>query len=308
MSIAVAQPQPLNKHEPAPGAAWRGRSLLGLLLVGWLVTGVFVVPADQQAVVTRFGRIENPRVLPGIHMSLPWPLDRVTRLKVRQLQRLVIGGDVTDSVLGRSQPAVSQFLTGDQNIIHIRAVVQYSVAVPADYLFRAQDVSKLIGCVVESELARRAARRDVDSVLTTEKTEIQDEVRSSAQKRLNQYGTGVLVASVNLERISPPAEAADAFRDVASARADAARIYNEALGYANDILPKARGEARQSTEAAEAYKQTKVNQAQGEAARFEMLAREYAKAGEVTSKRLYLETMEEILPKIKKLILDHPGN
>ena len=103
---------------------------------------IYIVPADQQAVVTRFGHVIEPRVFPGIHLALPWPMDRVTRLKVQQLQRLVVGGDLPDSVLGRTQPLASQFLTGDQNIINLRAVVQYSVGMPADYLFRSQDVAQ----------------------------------------------------------------------------------------------------------------------------------------------------------------------
>jgi len=274
----------------------------------WLLSGTYIVAADQQAVVTRFGRVIEPRVFPGIHISLPWPIDRVTKLKVRQLQRLVVGGDLPDSVLGRTQPLAAQFLTGDQNIINLRAVVQYSVDTPADYLFHTQDVAKSVAAAVETELARRIGRRTVDAVLTTDKIAIQEETRAAAQNLIDAYGAGVRVASINIESMTPPADAAEAFRDVASARADAARIYNEALGYANDEIPKARGEAQQMTESAAAYKETKIDEANGDAARFNLVADEYARASAVNGRRLYLETLEQVLPRIKKLIVDKNGS
>jgi membrane protease subunit HflK len=252
--------------------------------------------------------VSDPRVFPGIHIAFPWPVDRVTKLKVQQRQRLVVGGDLPDSVLGRTQPLASQFLTGDQNIINLRAVVQYSVGTPSDYLFGAQDVARSVGAAVETELARRIGQSPVDSILTTGKTAIQEEVRAAAQKVIDRYGVGVRIASINIESVTPPPEAADAFRDVANARADGARIYNEALGYGNDLVPRARGEAQQMTEAAAAYKQSKIDEAKGDAARFDLVASEYARASAVNGRRLYLETLEQVLPRIKKLIVDKNGN
>lgn len=283
------------------------RKLAAAVAVVWLATGVYIVGADQQAVVTRFGKVVEPRVMPGIHVSLPWPLDRVSKLKVRQLQRLIIGGDVGDAALGRSDPLASQFLTGDQNLIHMRVVVQYSVGVPADYLFRAQETARLVAAAVEAELAHRVAARDVDAVLTTDKAAIQEEVRAAAQKLLDAYGIGVILAGVNIENVAPPAPAADAFREVAGARADAARIVNEAEGYAGDVIPRARGQAHEMLEAAQAYKLRRINQATGEAARFSEVAQEYARAGAIHGHRLYVEAMEQILPKIRKLIVDKRG-
>ena len=268
----------------------------GALLL--LVSCVYLVSADQEAVETRWGRVTQARVMPGLHVAWPWPIERVHKLKVRQLQRLVVG----------AEPLTSQFLTGDQNILQMRVVVQYSVGVPADYLFRAQDVSRTVGAAVESELAKKVARRGVDAVLTTEKAAIQEEARAAAQKLLNDYRVGVEIASVNIESAAPPPEAADAFRDVAGARADSARIVSEAQGYSNDVIPKARGAAQQLIEEAEGYKLRKINEAQGDASRFIQVAAEYARASEVNGRRLYLETMEQILPRIKKLLVDHRGN
>ena len=274
----------------------------------WMLSGIYIVQTDRQAVVTRFGAVVEPRVYPGVHYALPWPIERVWKLKVRQLQRLVIGGEAADMVLGRTQPLASQFLTGDQNIIQMRVVVQYSVGAPADYLFRTQNPAETAKAAVETELVRRIGRSEVDAILTTEKLAIQDAVRAAAQRQLDAYAAGVELATVNIESVTAPPEAADAFRDVASARADTARIVSEAQSYANDLLPRARGEATQLMESAEAYRTSRVNEATGDADRFTAVASEYAKAPEVTAGRYYIEAMEQILPKIRKLIVDGNGN
>ena len=298
-----------SPYELRPGAGWTWRRrALAALAAAWLLSGVYIVGADQQAVVTRFGKVVGPRVTPGIHVSLPWPLDRVTRLKVQQLQRLVIGGEISDGVLGRTDPLASQFLTGDQNLIHLRVVAHYSVGDPARFLFRAQDVARLVRGAVEAELSHWVANRLVDAVLTTEKAALQEEVRGAAQGLLEDYGVGVLLAGVNIEMAQPPPEAADAFRDVAGARADAARIVNEALGYANDVIPRARGEAQRMLAEAEGLRQSQVNQALGDAARFTQVAREYERAREVNGRRLYAEAMEQVLPRLRKLVVDKNGN
>ena len=302
-------PQVETVEAPAPPSPrWtRGRIALAVAAV-WALSGIYLVAPDQQAVETLFGKVIAPRVMPGLHYALPWPIQSVAKLKVLQLQRLVVGGEIADSLLGRTPPLASQFLTGDQNIINMRVVVQYSVGVPSDYLFQVQNPAQVVGTAVQAEVARRVARRMVDAVLTTEKAAIQDEVRAAAQKLLNEYRAGVLLSTINIESATPPPEAAEAFRDVASARADTARIVNEAEGYANGLIPKARGQARQMLEESEAYKQRKINEAAGDAARFSQIAAEYGKAARVTGQRLYLETMEQVLPRIRKLIVDQNGN
>ena len=313
MSLLHLSPQaePLLPEPPsvaAHGPAWPWRTVAWVLAGLWVLSGVYIVSADEQAVVTRFGRVAEPRVAPGIHYALPWPIEQVSKLKVQQLRRQLIGGAASDAVLGRSQPLTAQFLTGDQNIIQMRVAVQYSVSTPADFLFTATDVPQTVGAAVEAELARRVAHHTVDAVLTTEKAAIQEEVRAAAQKLLDGYKVGVAISSVNIESATPPAEALDAFNDVASARADSARIVNESQGYANDLIPRARGEARQMLEAAQAYRLTKINEATGDASRFTQVAVEYSRAAEVNGRRLYIETMEQILPRIKKLIVDSRGN
>jgi membrane protease subunit HflK len=307
-TAAIEATAPMLEPESQPAPYWTRQRIALAIFAAWVLSGIYLVNPDQQAVETMFGKVVAPRVMPGLHYAWPWPIESVTKLKLRQLQRLVVGGDLPDSVLGRTQPLASQFISGDQNIINMRVVVQYSVGIPADYLFKMQDVGKAVGAAVEAEMARRIAHRPVDAVLTTEKAAIQEEVRAAAQKRINDYNAGVQLSTINIESVTPPPEAADSFRDVASARADAERVVNESQGYANDLIPKSRGEAQQMKEAAEGFKQKKINEASGDAARFTQVAAEYAKAAQVTSERLYVETMEQILPKIRKLIVDKNGN
>ena len=319
MSLTVQPPvvdepeAPVAPPEPQPSAPeWRQyatrRNVAGALFLLWLLSGFYIVSADEQAVVTRFGKIVEPRVLPGAHFTWPWPVASAHKLKVRQMQRSIIGGEPADAILGRVEPLRSQFLTGDQNIINVRTIAQYSIATPADYLFRFDNVSAAVSSAVEAELGRQIAARTVDEVLTTEKVAIQETVRQRAQALIDTYGVGVVLSTVNIEQVAAPPEAADAFRDVASARADAARIVNEAEGYANDTLPRARGEAHQLLSSAEGYKQRKTDEALGDASRFTQLLQEYAKNPEVTRSRLYLETMEQVLPRLKKTIVDDQGN
>lgn len=295
-------------ESPAPVRSRRLRHYWAWLLALWLVAGIYIVPADQQAVVTRLGAVVTPRVPPGIHYALPWPIDSIYKLKVHQLRRTVIGGDMPDAALGRLQPVASEFLSGDQNLLNIRVVAQYSVSEPKDFLFQTSDVDGVVRSVVESELARRIAHTPVDAILTTDKIAIQNDVLQAGEQSLVSYHAGVVLSSINIENVTPPAEAADAFRSVAGARADAIRLVNEAEGYANDLLPRARGEAAQLGEQAQAYKDGKINRANGDAARFSEIAAEYAKAPKVTTTRAYVEAMELILPRLKKLIVDKNGN
>lgn len=304
-----------EKRAPAHGrvGAWlrslSGRDVAAGLVALWLLAGIYVVPTEEQAVLTTFGALANDQVTPGVGWHFPWPVGQVHKLKVRELKRAFIGGEVADEANAiPADPVLSQFLTGDQNIINVRAVVQYSIASPASYLFRSRSVDQALANAVEASLERQISSRAVDEVLTTEKIAIQGEVRQAAQELADRLDLGVVLSTVNIRSVTPPAEAADAFRDVASARADSARIVNEAEGYGNDILPRARGEAQQMLSASKGYRASKIQQAQGDTARFERLAAEYRRNPEVTRSRLYLETMEEVLPRLRKTIVEQNGN
>jgi modulator of FtsH protease HflK len=298
---------PPPADEPRPLLTRRRSWVLGIV-GAWLLSGIFLVPPDQQAVVTTWGAVTSARVLPGLHFALPWPIQQVYKLKVHQLRRTVIGGDVADIPLGRLQPAASEFLSGDENLLNMRVVAQYSVSEPRNFLFHAVNVDQVVGAAVESELARRVAHTPVDSIMTTDKVAIQDDVLRAAQKCLDGYNVGVALSSVNIENVAPPPDAADAFRDVAGARADAIRFVSEAQGYANDLLPRAHGQAEQMEQEAQAYQGGKVNHALGDAARFDQVEAAYVKAPEVTATRVYVEAMEQILPKLHKLVVDSSGN
>lgn len=307
MATVIRAPERAVAAPPRPrpaGAPRTGRRVLAAIVLLYVASGIYLVPPDRQAVLTRFGQVVDARVLPGLHYHLPYPVERIYRLKVRETRRAVVGGEAADETLGRAQPFQTQFLTGDQNVIQMRVVAQYNISSPPDFLFRAENVETLVRNAVETQLARETARRGVDALLTTDKIAVQEAARESAQTLLDGYRAGIHLASVNIETIAPPAEVAEAFRDVAGARADAARIINEAQGYANDLIPRARGAAQQLQEAAEAYRTRKVNEASGDAERFTKLAGEYHKAREVTSERLYVEAMEQILPRLKKLIVE----
>jgi membrane protease subunit HflK len=165
-----------------------------------------------------------------------------------------------------------------------------------------------VRAAVESALSYRLAHTTVDDILTTEKTAIQNDVLDHAQQELNSYRSGVVLASINIESAAPPAEAADAFRSVAGARSDAIRIVNEAQGYSSDLVPRARGEAAKLLDEARAYKEDKVNRAQGDAVHFDEVVAEYQKNPDVTATRVYVEALEQILPRVRKTIVDPNSN
>jgi modulator of FtsH protease HflK len=279
-----------------------------LVLSAYAISGVYFVAPDQQAVVVRFGQVVAKGVTPGVHYSLPWPIDSVYKLKVLETKRLTIGIEMPDQALGRiAAENPTEYLTGDQNLINIRMAVQYAVKDPAAFLFRSQDVAQLIAKSVESAFAETIAAQNVDSLLTTGKVAAQNATLKRSREILDAYTSGVFISSINIENVTPPAEAADAFRESVSARADRDRFVNEAQGYATDTIAKASGEAEKLITDAESHRQQRINEAEGDATRFAKLLAESRKAKDVTEKRLYLETMEEVLPRVKKIMIDSSG-
>src|ERR1700722_868558 len=163
MSILISPrvPAAIPAETPTPPKGRRHLRILWYLLAAWLLSGIYIVQTDQQGLVTQWGRVVEPRVFPGIHYALPWPIDAVYKLKVRELRRRVVGGDIPDSILGRTQTASSEFFSGDQNLLNIRVVIQYSVSTPRDFLFQAQNPDRSVGLWGESELVRGAAHTPV---------------------------------------------------------------------------------------------------------------------------------------------------
>jgi membrane protease subunit HflK len=273
------------------------RLIAAALLAAYLASGTYAVSADQQAVVVRLGKVLESRVPSGVHWTWPAPVARVYKLRVRETKRLMLG-------LEDSEPINrSQFLTGDRNVLNIRLVVQFAISDPAAYLFRTTDVNALVANAARGALAQVVAGRSVDDLLTTEKVAVQERVQALAEATVRRYECGATVLSVALDAIVPPNEVVEAFRLVAAARADSDRIVREAESYANGVVPVARGDAAKMGQEALAYNTQIVNASVGDAARFSGLAQEYAKAPLETSTRLYLETIDEVLPKMNKTIV-----
>jgi membrane protease subunit HflK len=273
--------------------------------VAYAVTGFYAVGTDERAVVRRCGKARTELQLPGLHFGFPYGVDRVTRLKVFQPKRTGVGMSLAERSLGRRvQPQEAEWLTGDHNLIVVSAVVQYRIADPEDYLFNVAHVDTLVGNVAASALTSIVTSMNVDDVLTVQRLAIQDEVKRAAQEILGRYGAGVEVTSVSLEAVAPPQEVAQAFRDVTAARGDSQRTVNEAQGYAARLIPEARGEAHRMLIEAEAYGDEVVQRARGDAERFAKMAQELSQNRHLTTKRLTLETMEKVLPRLKKIVLD----
>ena len=281
-------------------AAW-GVGLLALAVAGYLMTGIFTVAADEQAVIRRFGRVAA-RLGPGLHYRLPWPVDRVDVVKTTAVMKTGVGFALPE---GETRGVTGvEVLTGDTNIISVAMSLQYVIRNPAPFLFEIEQPPALIGAVAESVLTQTVLGMPVDEVLTTGRLAIQEHVKTRTQAILDRYGSGIQIVSANLMGITLDSSVAQAFQDVANASADRENKINQGRSYANDLLPKARGEARSMVLAAQSYKEQRVAEAVGNTTRYLELLTEYNKAPDVTRTRLYLEAMEKILPKVKKYVID----
>jgi membrane protease subunit HflK len=279
------------------------------IVVVWLLSGIYIVRPDEQGVVRRFGR--SVRVTePGPHYHLPRPIEKVDKVKVKQVRRMEIGFRTISPgppAKYRFIPQESLMLTGDEQIVDAQIIVQYQVRDPEKFLFNVKGLESPQGALMDAaEVALRqvVGQRPIDDVLIAEKLQIEIDIRELLQKIIDRYNSGVGIKEVKLQTVRPPQEVAAAFSDVVSAKEDKDRLIKEADGYREDLLPKARGQARSIVLAAEAYKAERIERARGDADKFLAVLKEYEKAKSVTRKRLYLETMEQILPGIRKFVID----
>ncbi len=295
-------------------AAPRSRRLLVKVLVAlglaYLATGVYSVRTDERAIVLRCGKAQRLLRKPGLHVGLPWGLDRISRFKPLQTKRAAVGTSLTERTLGRrAEPLEAECLTGDRNLVSVPAIVQYRISDPNAFLFSAVDVPALVRSAVAEALSCAIAGMHVDDVLTSQRLALQNEAMAHTNRLLGErYGCGVVVTALSVEGAAPPAEVADAFRDVARAREDAEHARNQAKGYRNRLLPEALGDAERITAEAEGYRQKVVEMAHGDAKRFTQVAATVADHPELARKRLTLETMEVILPRMRKVLLDSAAN
>ncbi|MFH1501729.1 MAG: FtsH protease activity modulator HflK [Candidatus Eisenbacteria bacterium] len=282
-----------------------GRLAVLFAIALYALSGIYVVQPDERGVVRRFGRVVAPSVAPGIHYRVPWPVDAVDRPQVTSIKRMSVGYKIVDELRGLTpEPREAQFVTGDENIIEMQLLIQYVVKSPRDFLFACEEPHWLVRRVGESVLTEKMSGMPVDEVLTTARVEIATAVKEGAQDVLDEYGAGIEIVAAHLQEANPPREVADAFREVASAREDRDRIIQEAEGYQNRVVPTARGEAAGLLAAATGYSAEKVARAEGEASRFTAILTEYRKARAATSERMYLETMEKVLKRVRKYVFD----
>src|SRR5512141_2076808 len=301
----------LRRVLPGGNLGGKGFALLGLAaIVLWGFSGFFRVEPDELGVVLRFGK-QVREVQPGLNYHLPYPIEKVLTPKALRINKIDIGMRIVDDLrrggtTTRDVPEESLMLTGDENIVDVDFSVLWKVkpAGVGDYLFNIQNPEGTVKAVAESAMREVIGRADIQPILTGARQTIETAVQDLMQKTLDHYGAGILVQQVQMQKVDPPTQVIDAFRDVQAARADAERSQNEAQTYANRVVPEARGNVARITQAAEAYKSQTVAEATGQTSRFVKIYDEYKKAPEVTRERMYLETMERVLGGADKIILD----
>jgi membrane protease subunit HflK len=276
--------------------------IMGVAIAFWLFTGVYMVGPDEVGVVRTFG--EYTRVAQsGLNYHFPYPIEQVNTPAVTEVKRIEIGFRTLRNGQYRTVEKESLMLTGDENIVDAEMIVQYKIKDPVAYLFNIMAPELTVREAAEASLRTVVGRNKIDETLTTGKFQIQEGTKSQLQAILDKYESGIHVVAVQLQDVSPPKEVIGAFKDVASAKEDKNRMVNQAEGYRNDIIPKARGEAEAMIRDAEGFRQARIKRSEGDAVKFTTILKEYRKAKSITKKRLYLETMEKVLPNIEKIII-----
>jgi modulator of FtsH protease HflK len=296
-----------------PGGAMSGKgfALIALAVIAlWGLSGFFRVEPDELGVVLRFGQ-EVREVQPGLNYHLPYPVETALTPKALRVNKIDIGMRVVDDVRRggttvRDVPEESLMLTGDENIVDVDFAVLWKVKPTGvgNYLFNIQNPEGTVKAVAESVMREVIGRSDIEPILTGARQNTENAVHDLLQKTLDSYGAGIVIQQIQLQKVDPPAQVIDAFRDVQAARADLERSVNEAQTYANTVVPEARGRVAQITQAAEAYRSQTVAEATGQTSRFVKIYDQYKKAPELTRERMYLETMERVLGGSEKVIVD----
>jgi membrane protease subunit HflK len=277
-----------------------------IIVVIWILSGIYTVAPNEVGVIKRFGKFVYTTT-PGVHYHFPYPIESVLKVKVDEVKKMEIGYmtvSIGPPARYRDIPEESLMLTGDENIVSIQFILQYKIKDAINYLFNVRDVKETVKDAAEAAMREVVGKINIDEVLTVKKFQVQQDVKNLTQKILDSYKTGVLIQVVQLQDVHPPKSVIEAFRDVASAKEDKIKIINEAEGYRNDILPKAKGSASRIVNEALAYKEAKIKGAKGDTGRFIQILKEYQKAKDITKTRLYIETMEEVLPSVKKIIIE----
>jgi membrane protease subunit HflK len=297
---------------PGGSLGGKGIGLIALAAIAiWGFSGFFRVDPDELGIVLRFGQYVRD-AKPGLNYHLPYPIESALTPKVTRVNRIDIGmrsvDDLRRGSTSRDVPEESLMLTGDENIVDVDFSVFWLIKPDGagDYLFNIQQPEGTVKAVAESAMREVIGHSEIQPILTGARGPIETAVQELMQKTLDGYGAGIQVTQVQLQKVDPPAQVIDSFRDVQAARSDAERAQNEAQTYANRVVPEARGRAAQITQAAEAYRQQTVAEATGQTSRFLQVYEQYKKAPDVTRERMYLETMERLFSGTDKIIVD-PG-
>jgi len=276
--------------------------LIGIFVVLWLLTGIYVVGPDEVGVVQTLGKYSRA-AQSGLNYHFPYPIETVSTPKVTEVKRIEIGFRTVGKNQYQTISRESLMLTGDENIVDAEMIVQYRIKDPVAYTFNFIEPELTVRQASEASLRTVVGRHNIDEALTSGKFMIQEEAKELIQNILDKYNTGILVVAVQLQDVSPPEQVISAFKDVASAKEDKNRMVNQAEGYRNDVIPKARGEAQAQIREAEGYKKARIARAEGDVSKFNAVLKEYRKSKEVTETRLFLETAEEILSNREKIIV-----
>jgi len=284
--------------------------LPAVALIG-IWSGLYTVPSDSVGIVQRFGEYLK-EVPPGLHLKIPFGIDRATIIPVKRQLKQEFGfttPGATDPYQGsQDSEKETQMVTGDLNSALVEWVVQYRIAEPLKFLFQIRDPRRTLRDVSESVMREVVGDRTVDEVITIGRQEIEVEALTKMQALAGKYELGVSIDQVQLKDVNPPKPVQESFNEVNQAQQEKEKLINEARRAYNKVIPLAEGERDQRTREAEGYRLKRVNEAEGDVARFNSILAEYLKAPEVTRRRIYLETMQEVLPKLRsKIILDKEG-
>ena len=278
------------------------KGVLLLLALIWLSSGFYQVQPSEQGVILRFGRYVGTTDA-GLHYHLPYPIEDVIKVNVTQ-ERSINLGSAENRDYRNNAFTESHMLTGDENIVDINLTIVWKIKDAKDYLFNMRSPDATVSVAAQSVLREIVGQSEMQPIITGDRGKVEDDTKDELQHVLDEFGAGIQIVRVKLQKADPPREVVDAFNEVQRAKADMERFKNEAEAYRNEVLPKARGKAAQVLQDAEAYKATMINKAQGEADRFASVYAAYKSGKEVTIKKMYLEAMEDVLQKSNKVIVD----
>jgi len=294
-------------EEPPGGEAKRfggGAGLvLGLIFAVWMASGFYIVYEGQRGIVLRFGKYVET-TMPGPRWHLPYPIEGAEVVNVAQVRSVEVGyrNNVKSKVLKESL-----MLTDDENIIDVQFAVQYILKSPTDYLFNNRIPDDTVLQAAETSIREIVGKNSMDFVIFEGRAEVAARAHKLMQEILDRYGTGISISKVTMQNAQPPEQVQAAFDDAVKAGQDRERQKNEGQAYANDVIPKARGNASRLAQEAEGYRQRVIEQAEGDAARFRQVVTEYNKAPQVTRDRLYIEAMQQIMTNTTKVLIDQKG-